>query len=82
MKNLFPLHNPNLLLRQPVELVHQSINRGIRRLDLPLEQRFLVIEFRVLQLFVIHRVNYVGKLIQIYIEVLDGKNLNYNTYDP
>ena len=43
------LHNPNLLFRQPVQLVYQLINRRIRHLDLPGEQRLLVIECGVLQ---------------------------------
>jgi hypothetical protein len=46
------LDNRNLLLRQPLQLVHQRINRCIRRLDLPLEQRPFVIELGVLQFFV------------------------------
>ncbi len=43
------LHYRNLLLRQPVELVHQLINRRIRRLNLPLKQCLVVIELGVLQ---------------------------------
>lgn len=32
------LNNPNLLLSQSVELVHQIINRRIRSLNLPLDE--------------------------------------------
>jgi hypothetical protein len=31
-------HNPNLILRQPVQLVHQLVDHFVRRRDLALEQ--------------------------------------------
>ena len=46
------LHDLNLLLRHPIELVHQRINRRIRRLDLPLKQRLLMLQFGVLQFLI------------------------------
>jgi len=49
---ILSLHNPNLLLRQPVELVHQLINRCIRRLNLPGQQRLLMLQFGVLHFFI------------------------------
>ena len=33
------LHNPPLLLRQPIQLIHRLINLFIRRIDLALEDR-------------------------------------------
>ena len=42
-------NNRNLLHRQPIQLVHQIIDRRIRRLNLPGQQRLLMLQLRVLQ---------------------------------
>jgi hypothetical protein len=41
--DLHPLHDPNLLLRQPIQLIHKLINLFIRRIDLALQEGFLVL---------------------------------------
>ena len=45
----FSFHNPDLLLRQPVQFVHPLINHRIRRLNLPGQLHLLVLQTRVLQ---------------------------------
>jgi hypothetical protein len=42
--SLLLIYNCNLLRHQPVQLVHQLIDCRIRRLNLSLEQRLIVIE--------------------------------------
>jgi len=37
-----PLHNPNLLLRQPIKLVYQDVDLPVRGLDAPLQGRLFV----------------------------------------
>lgn len=36
------LHNPDLVFRQPVELVHQGVDLGVRGLDLALQHGLFV----------------------------------------
>jgi hypothetical protein len=50
MKLSSAFHHPNLLLRQPVQLIHQFIYSRIRRLNLPRQQHLLMLQFGVLQL--------------------------------
>jgi hypothetical protein len=45
------LHNRNLLGRQPVQLVHQFIDRRIRRPNLPGQQRLLAISIAFVKCF-------------------------------
>jgi hypothetical protein len=43
------INNRNFRFRQPIQLVSQRINRRIRRLNLPGQQRLLMLQIRVLQ---------------------------------
>ena len=46
------LNNCNLLFSQPIQLIHQLIDRPIRRLNLPGQHRLLLFEPRILQFLI------------------------------
>jgi hypothetical protein len=47
-----PLHDFDLLFRQPIKLIHQRIDLPVRRLDLAVPRGFLVLDFCRSQLLV------------------------------
>lgn len=52
MCRLNPLHNPYLLLRQPVELVNQGVNLLIGGINLPFEKGLLVVSLDLAELLI------------------------------
>lgn len=48
----YPLHHCNLLFRQPVQFIHQSVNLPVGGIDLTLDESFIVTGFRVRKLLV------------------------------